>query len=296
MKIVIISQVCHPNLSPRGHRTTELAKEFGKRGHDVTVYALLGDHDYNSYTEKFNVKFKNLGKSHLGLVNTTGYRNTNIINKGIKKIIGKYIKYPDIELIPMVKKAIRSENKIDCLITIAVPHIIHYATALSDLKKVKTWIADCGDPFMGNPFHNHPKYFERFERKWCAKCDFITVPVEEAINGYYSEYHHKIKIIPQGFDFNTTELAKYMRNKVPTFAYTGAVYKDRRDPTEFLEYLSNIDNEFKFIVYTGSPSLFMKYDNILGQKLEIRSRIPREELLYELSKMQNKLTLSSIAL
>ena len=41
---------------------------------------------------------------------------------------------------------------------------------------VKRWIADCGDPFMLNPFNRPPSKFEHKEREWCAKVDAILVP------------------------------------------------------------------------------------------------------------------------
>lgn len=293
MKVVIISQVCYPNLSPRGHRTTELAKEMARKGHDVTVYALLGDYDYSELSAKTRIKFKNLGRSKLGLTSNTGVKHTSILVKAIKRMIGKYIHFPDIELIPMIKRAIESEGSIDCLISIAVPHVNHYAVAKSDRTKIKRWIADCGDPFMGNPFHNPPKYFEKYERYWCEQCDYIMIPVNEAINGYYKEYHNKIRIIPQGYDFNSVRLASYKYNEVPTFGYAGVVYKDRRDPTNLLEYLKGVNYKFKFVVYTASISLFEPYKNILGDRLELRERVQRDKLLFELSKMDFLLNIAN---
>src|SRR5699024_12169166 len=60
--------------------------------------------------------------------------------------------YPDIELLFKVKKALREESGFDLLISIAVPHPIHWGTAWAWRKEnpiAKTWVADCGDPYMG---------------------------------------------------------------------------------------------------------------------------------------------------
>lgn len=288
MKVVIISQTCYPNLSPRGHRTTELAKEFAKRGYDVIVYALLGNYDYTDYSNKTGITFKNLGKSKFGLTDNTGRSNKNIFYRGLRKLFGKHFEFPKIELISMVKNALKNEGVIDYLITIAQPHTIHWGATgyvKNNRDKVKFWVADCGDPFMGSPFINHPSYFEKVEREWCEACDKITVPLEDAKNAYYKEYKDKIEVIPQGFDFSNVQLSIHAQNKVPTFAYSGVFYKGLRDPSRFLKYISNINVDFKFIVYTRSSAFFEPYKVKLGERLELREYIPRTQLLKDLSEM-----------
>lgn len=283
-RIVILSQVMYPNLRPRAQRTTELAKELARQGYEVIVYALLGDYDYTDFIKDTGVCVKNLGNTNWGLNNSDEVIKQTAIHHVLNRTVGKYFWLPDRVLIPMVKKAIMKEGHIDCLITIAVPHVIHYAASLADLSKVACWIADCGDPFMLNPFSKHPKYFEKYERKWCEKCNYITVPVEEAINGYYPEYKNKIKVIPQGFDFSSTKIAEYKKNEVPTFAYIGAVYPGNRDPKLFLEYLKNIDMNFKFKIFGSSWAYFEPYNVLLNNRLEYCGKMPREQLIYELSK------------
>ena len=284
MNIVIISRTCFPAKAPRSHRATELAKEFARQGHNVSLYALLGDYNYTQFSKQTGVHFKNLGKAKYGMPSNTTSMNKKW-NYRLMRNLGKVIMFPECTLKPMISKAIEQEGEIDLLVTIAVPHIIHFAAACTDRKKVKCWVADCGDPFMGNPMHKPFFYFEWFERYWCKRCDFITVPIEEAKDAYYKEYRNKIRVIPQGFDFNATNLADYKPNTVPTFAYSGIFYKDTRDPSKFMEYLSNLDSNFKFVCYTKGLGLLKPFAEKLGSKLEVRDYVPREELLYELSKM-----------
>lgn len=284
MKIVIISRTCFPAKAPRSHRATELAKEFVRQGYEVVLYAYLGDYDYQNVERQTGVCFKNLGHARGGMATNTSSIGTSFKHR-LKRFIGTPIQYPECTMIPQVKHAISSEGDIDLLVTIAVPHVIHYAAALANRQKVKCWVADCGDPFMGNPMHKPPFYFEWFERYWCKRCNYITVPVEEARAAYYKEYRDKIRVIPQGFNFDGAQLADYIPNDVPTFAYSGIFYKDLRDPSKFLEYLCTIEKAFKFICYTKSVSILQPYKEKLGDKLEVRAYIPREELLYELSKM-----------
>ena len=292
MKIVIVSRTCFPAKAPRSYRATELAKEFVRQGHDVTLYALLGDYDYTEIERSTGVRFKNLGKARFGMPS-----NTQKIGYGLKyriiRFLGAPFAFPDSAMVPMVKNAIRQEGKIDLLITVAVPHIIHFAASFSDLSNVKSWIADCGDPFMGNPMNKPPFYFEWFERRWCKKCNYITIPVEDAINAYYPEYKEKIKVIPQGFSFTNNKLSDYVPNKVPTFAYSGVFYKDLRDPSKFLEYLINEKKDFKFIIYTKGVGFLKPLVDRLGDKIEIRNYVPREQLLFELSSVDSLINVTN---
>ena len=284
MKAVIISRTCFPAKAPRSHRATELAKELVKQGYKVSLYAYLGDYDYKTIEAQTGINFKDLGKAHGGMpTNTKGTSHRR--KDSLMRFIGTPIQYPECTMIPQVKRAIATEGDTDLLVTIAVPHVIHYAAALANRGKVKCWVADCGDPLLGNPFHKPRFFFEWFERYWCKRCDYITIPVEEAKAAYYKEYQDKIRVIPQGFDFESTQLAKYAPNSIPTFAYSGVFYKELRDPSKLLQYLCGLQQPFKFICYTKSASLLQPFADQLGDKLEIRGYIPREQLLFELSKM-----------
>jgi hypothetical protein len=285
LKIVIISYHVCPLIGPRSNRTTELSKELARKGHNVTLYALLGKYDYSEIKKETGLVVKNLGKLSWGLTDSDGRTKTSLFTKIMIKYLSKYTAFPKIMLMPMIKKALKKEIDIDILISIAAPHSIHWAIYFSDLHNVKCWIADCGDPFMGNPINSYPFYFKWIEKRWCKKTDFITVPIEEAKAGYYEEFRNKIRLIPQGFDFSTVVLCEYQQNSMPTFAYSGNLYKNGRNIIAFLDYLCTLNIDFKFIVYTKSLSFFQNYTGKLGHKLELRSYQPRDILLKELSKM-----------
>ncbi|PZD76612.1 hypothetical protein [Mesonia sp. K7] len=298
MKIVIISKNCYPTLGPRAHRTTELAKELARRGYKVIVYALLGDYDYSKISNETGVEFKNLGISKLGVADNTGYYNKKLWAKATRKLFAKWIEVPNIELMSLVKKALKRENHIDYLITIAHPHTIHWGAARflkKNKKSVKFWVADCGDPFMKDPYNYRPAYFSNFEKSWGNICDYISVPVETAKYAYFKEFREKIRVIPQGFQLDNLKLADYSVNRIKTFAFAGNVYPGLRDPSAFLEYLCDLEMDFKFVVYTKKNAIFKKYKNRLGNKLEIRDYVPRAKLLYQLSKMDFLINIKNIS-
>jgi hypothetical protein len=177
------------------------------------------------------------------------------------------------------------------LISIAAPHPVHWGTAWANKQQkplAKKWIADCGDPFMGgeNDTFKRLFYFKYFEKWFCRKADFITVPISDSIDAYYEEYRHKIKVIPQGFRFEDVQLLDNKEeNKVPTFAYAGTLIPKIRDPHEFFEFICGIEQPYKFVVYTNNPDHVRKYQERANGRIEVRPFLPRLALLKELQQM-----------
>lgn len=291
-KILIISQTIFPAKFPRSYRATELAKELAKQGHDVIIYATLGNFDYSAFEKENNLKVKNIGKMWFAKTNSVDAGNRTFFDKALGRIFNRLIEFPDIELMFRMHDILKNERNIDLLISVAMPHPIHWgcamARSLNSKRFPKKWAADCGDPYMGNKFKkNKPLFYFKYLEKWfCKNADYITIPVEGARVGYYPEFQTKIKIIPQGFCFDNHDIqCKYSSNTIPTFAYSGIFYKGFRDPSSFLEYLTSVRTPFKFIIYTPDQSLINPFLIRLKDKIEVRSYIPRNELIKTLSQM-----------
>jgi len=290
-KILIISRTLLPSQAPRSQRTTELAKEFARLGHDVTVYAVLGNYDYSTFKKTYGVNVKNIVAMKFATLNSDGVHvgKVNLFRSVYSKLLRKLIEYPDIELSFKVAQLLREIQNIDLLVTIAVPHPIHWGAAYASKRfvqnNINTWVADCGDPYMGNKLTKRLFYFKFIEKWFFRKVDYVTIPIEEARKGYYEEFKNKIKVIPQGFNFDDFKRSEvYIENQPITFVYAGVFYKGIRDPRPFLDYLDKLDLDFKFVVYTKSDLLITKYKSLLKDKLEIHEYIPRLELLDVMSR------------
>jgi hypothetical protein len=277
--------------TPRAHRTTELVKEFARQGHEVKVYAVLGNYDYSDFEKEYGVKVKNIKlKWQLHPYNSDGDYKRNLIDKISGRLFRKF-EFPDIEFMFRMNRIIRNEKNTDLLISIANPHPIHWGCAKAKQKLKtpfpKTWIADCGDPFMKNGSGNkHLKYFAKYEKLFCSMADYISVPHAGAMDAYYPEYRNKIKIIPQGFEFDLPiRKAETKENEIITFAYAGVFLKDIRNPKSFLQYLTTIKQGFRFHVYTSHSELLDEFKQDLGDKLIIKKPISRQLLLDELRQM-----------
>ena len=291
MKILIVSRSFYPQNSPRSFRTTELAKEFARQGHEVTV--LLPDltEEQKEFSNRHNIRVKNLGKTTWRVPDFGKSKAGYLLTRAFVRFLQLGFEYPDIELLFKVNRALKKESGYDLLISIAVPYPIHWGVAKARTRKhriAKTWVADCGDPYMGcdTDTFKKPFYFRYVEKWFMRKADAVAIPVTTAMVGYYSEFHDKIKIIPQGFKIDnkpTTSIHNKSRNPIPVFGYAGGFIPTIRDPRPFLEYLCDLKENFRFIIHTNNDSIIKPYKNKLGEKLEIFGFIPRNELLEKFS-------------
>lgn len=291
--ILIVSRSFYPMNSPRSFRTTELTKELARQGHKVTVLTPKKT-EHTAFELEHSVIIQDLGQPKWKEVNLSGKGPVLLLKRALRRFSQLLLEYPNIEYYFKVKKAlIRNEKKnehYDLLISIAVPYPIHWGVAAVWKKKnniAKTWVADCGDPFMGqeNDTFKPAFYFEYVEKWFCKKTDYLTVPIASAINAYYPEFHHKIKVISQGFNFDEVKLAPHIKNEVPHFAYAGGLIPGRRDPKDFFEFLVNYPHPYKFHVYTKQIDLVKSFVNRSKGRIEVKEYLPRKELLYELSKL-----------
>ena len=160
LKIVLFSKAIYPKENPRANRTTELSKELAKRGHKVTVYSVLGQYDYSNFQKENNLKVKNIGNLIFSQLNSDKNSNRSFFEKVLTKLFFRATNYPDIEFVYRVFKILKREKDIDLLISIAQPHSIHWGVALFKTlhkkENIHCWIADCGDPFMGNEVTKKP--------------------------------------------------------------------------------------------------------------------------------------------
>ena len=294
MKILIVAGRFFPFNSPRAFRTTELAKRFCLLGHDVTVYNVEEDYDYTDFQSNYPIK---ICRYHY-VKGRKKFIGISLIDRVIYRILNQFFTYPDRWNIKPLIKSLKNEKGYDLLISIAMPHYVHWAIGKLYKKGIilaKCWVADCGDPFMltqTNSFQP-PFYVKPLETRWCRLCNYISVPTRESIGGYYPEFKDKIRIIPQGFDFSEIRRKDYKSHSIPTFAYSGSFIPGKRDLRPILDLLIKQNTDFELHVYTRQKDMFTFYQEKLGKKLQLHDYIPRLELLETLSGMDFLLNLDN---
>lgn len=291
IKILIVSAYFYPVNSPRSFRTTELARELARQGHRVRVLTPRKAEIHDAFEKEHGLEIADLGTPRYKLPVVKGSGISRMIRRAIVRFAKLLFEYPNIEYRGMVRRALKKESGHDLLISIAVPHPIHWGVAASRVKAkkiCKTWVADCGDPYVGqeNDTFKVPFYFSWVEKWFMRRVDYVTVPTDGSIAAYFPEFHSKIRVIPQGFRFEDYRFnGEAARKQVPSFAYAGGFIKGRRDPAEFLEFLQDLDADFQFHVYTNTPQLVSSRLRPSEKRIFLHEPIPRKDLLKELSSM-----------
>lgn len=294
-KILIVSRSFFPQNSPRSFRTTELAKEFARQGHEVDV--LLPQNLQTEIEEKFDnstgIRFLYYGPLKWKLLQRSKISWIGDWKRKFGRLLFLLFEYPNIEIYFKLPKALKRLQAYDLMVTIAVPHENHWATARVRTKNhpvANTWVADCGDPFMTNVLETiaPPFYFGFLENNFLKKADFVSVPTEGSVKGYNAKYRHKFRVIPQGFNFSDVKLATSKpEHKQPTFAYAGGVtHRGIRSLHGFIGVLKKLNRPFRLHVFSNSAFEVLSQE-VSGYENQIvfHQAIPREELLVELSQM-----------
>ena len=289
--ILLVSSAFYPELSPRSFRATELAREFCRQGHRVVVISKHREHDYTDFLNEVPVTLKMWSRARFPAVPVSRIKSLNRLLRGLARILQILFEYPAIEEMFRVKRMLRNEQGYDLMISFAVPFPVQWGAAKGWRRKrpvAHTWVADCGDPYMGDVLDSFrkPFYFGFLERSFCRKADYISIPVESARPAYYKQFHDKIRVIPQGFEFDLTARKEArVHNSVPQFAYAGGFLQGIRDPRLLMSNLMDCDRPFRFHIFTNQPEILDKYREGLGDKLVVSGYIAREELLNVLSGM-----------
>jgi hypothetical protein len=279
----LVTNAFFPEISPRSYRATELAKEFCRQGHEVIVISKFRDHNYSEFLAECPINLKMWARSKFPEIPQPQNGIMSVINRLTSRILSVLFEYPGIEDMFRVRKNLRIEEGYDLMISFAVPYPVHWGVAWSRRRNhriAEVWVADCGDPYMGDILDTFRKsfYFGYMEKWFCRKADYISIPIETAKSAYYKEFHEKIKIIPQGFNFEIPK-NKSVMNDMPTFAYAGSFIPGARDPEQLMKYLFCLDIPFRFFVFTNQSELLNEFREKLKGKLIISDYIARGELM-----------------
>lgn len=273
MKILIVTYHYAPEITPRAFRASSIFKSLTELGHDVEVV-----------TPSSGCKEPKSAAASPSRIKT-------LARKFLEKTLPGGI---DLKNIPFFINQLKA-REVDLLISVGLPFSVHLSVALAKRfygLSAKVTMFDYGDPYSGNPNGNCCFYARHIE-KWVLRyTDYVMTPVAEAVP-LFSEIvsdNCRVEVIPQGYEINDITISEYSGNSVPTFCYAGILYKGIREPLSFLEYVSELEIDYRFIVYTNvnsseNLSILTKYSEKMSDRLIVKPMISREDCLKELSKM-----------
>ncbi|WP_017379296.1 hypothetical protein [Paenisporosarcina sp. TG-14] len=288
-KILIVTHWFFPRNVPRAFRTKELVTELVKKGYLVDV--LIGDYKQLVTAEEYHDKlFENKDVSNKHVAKISNNRLLSKIKDAVNYFVGdRFLLTTGFYLYKNINM-----EKYDTIIAIGLPFYVNFVTALKirrHKKEGSVYIADWSDPFYKTGDKMLAPYFNKLQIFACSQFNYITIPTKAAVS-YFTKFtsESKIKIIPQGFDFSAIKVVPYKKNKRVTFGYAGIFYKDIRNPEKFLSFLTEINSDFVFVLYTIThgpiyTDILLKYKEILGDRLQIHNLIPRNQCITMLSEM-----------
>lgn len=311
MKIGIVTYFFPPDLNPRSFRAFELAKEFSKQGHEVRVY--VPDHDQD---------FRAICNSHgfaVIKVPPGFYLNKKSRNRQIEKNDTNHLPSPKkispsllskfkAWLIRMLypggfnfefaftcsKVLVNEKQEFEILLSIGLPICSHLAISRARRKKknlANFAVADYGDPYSFSEIIKPPRFHRWLEKKMLRQFDYILTPTDNGVDSFlfFKDRNH-IKVVPQGINFGDVKVSTSHNNeKTIHFIYAGNFYEGARNPFELFDYLSTLEINFKFSVYTNivdeaNSRIIQAYRTKLNGKLEVKPYIERLDCIYEMSK------------
>ncbi|MFH1755309.1 MAG: glycosyltransferase [Candidatus Latescibacterota bacterium] len=236
MKVLIISNVYYPTVSPRAIRWSHIAEQWARNGHDVDVITSgkpglavmeqvngVAVHRAGSaMSEQWKERFKESANSLSlgGAGNAAG----NSIQGGsnprkwcvallswIRRLTWKKLWWPDSSCLwyfPARKKAavLCARRSYDALVTVSLPFTGHLI-GLYVKKRFAAcrWVADSGDPFcfLDKPDANNRRLYDKknysYEKKIFREADAVTVTTAETSQRYaaiFPDYRSKLHVIP----------------------------------------------------------------------------------------------------
>lgn len=306
MKIHIITAHYTPQIHPRAFRASELALEFRRLGHDVTVSNLteIDGFDYQDYSLKTGIKVANLHLYRRSMDEARVSKKQTFFSK-TKEFISEYFFAGRLFVNSnRIAKRLSIDSDTDLVISLSTPFmdILGLSKHIASLNTVKSYvaIADSGDPFYYSKQYSKAPWFYWIEKNAYKKYDFLTIPVESAIPSYIKLIpESKIKIIPQAFNLQDVNLYEGERGAVVKFAYAGVFYWDIRNPEFLFKYLEGIEKDYEFHIFmryadAKLDEVLSKYPN-LQKRVKLRLSVPRKELLYELSSMHFLININNIS-
>src|SRR5690348_12544417 len=107
VKILIVSKSFYPENSPRSFRASELAKEFSRQGHIVTVMTPREAKVHDEFESRYGLSILDMGKPAWKPVSLNHSGVSLMLLRIVRRFLNLFFQYPDIELAGMVARKLK---------------------------------------------------------------------------------------------------------------------------------------------------------------------------------------------
>lgn len=266
MKILLITAAFAPRGSSASVRNVNFVKYLDKIGHKVHVLT-YNTQSLTIYSERDDIlsakvpASAQITRSPGGLLrrwlsrrNLGNYRGAQADKVRITNnpLVNLLIPDPQCDAVPgftaMGSNIIEAWNP-DIVITHGYPFSMHWVGfRLKKRFPQLLWVADYGDPWVGEPVTELPRPRWRrvldkwLEGRWLSRCDMVTVTTEPTRALYTAAYPFlktRVEVIEMGFDpddfVNIPAMPRpaHLEGKL-LLVHAGRIYPQARDPAPFI--------------------------------------------------------------
>jgi len=279
MRILIVSYLYAPDISPRAFRWTAISEYWAKHGHKVDVVSawkpgflkeevLKGVHVYRvggaitellrSRLHKSDLHFNIEDNQATKPASFSLMQKSAFLAKWIHDQTWKKVYWPDYACLwyfPAWEKAkqLLKLYNYDALISVSHPFTGHLVgLSLKKYYPKIQWIVDNGDPFCfleHRPTNNYQLYKKMnyaSEREILRCADIITVTTESTLETYASlfpESANKIYVIPPLISLPCNDVVNgliFPRNQKIRLLFVGTLYRTIRNPNFLLQIFGEL--------------------------------------------------------
>lgn len=315
MRLLIISHLYAPDISPRAFRWTAIAERWAEQGHEVDVVC---NHSHGSPVREV-LNGVNIYRAGGGLIEAVRGRlicertvselaspmHTPLPVALIKKVhdvTWKKLYWPDSVCLwyfsgtKIVKNLITSK-KYDAMISVSDPFTSHLVgLKVKSMRPDMRWIVDVGDPFCYReltPTNNYAIYKLlnfAIERRIFSAADGVSVTTEQTARKYtdfFPESAVKMRVIPPLISLPEKSASSerfFSSDGKIRLVFIGTLYKEIRSPEYLLrlfdqllqtELVDRLELHIIGNIHDCGP-VFEQYEKLIGFKIFLHGMLKRE--------------------
>jgi glycosyltransferase involved in cell wall biosynthesis len=305
LRLLVVSPLYAPDLSPRAFRWTAIAEHWAAQGHEIDIVAMWSPGTVRDET-RGGVRVHRVGGA---IVESVRQRLRGKVQDGSapvaaeaprrRSIAGavydatlKQVFWPDAAFywIPsafLKAHALLRARRYDALVTVSHPFAGHVVgLGLKRRFPSMRWVVDIGDPFtlLREIPLNNPLLYTRLNRhaehQVLSRADAVAVTVaacRDAYEGAFPDVRSKITVIPPLLSLPDRPAIEPITARSDRLVYVGTLYRALRNPTPLLRLFAALLQQRPSLSLHFYGDLHDCADLVTGEGVVVHGKVPRAE-------------------